>query len=125
MLTALQLDRLDPHRMTAANLTSIFPLTIQNYDIEFNNLVFMDDSTLISSSKAGMEYMLSITEEFYLLNNTSANHKKYVLLTNTVSRTSANLAPITFTLTLSNLNKVPSISIVPLPMGSSFRFLGV
>lgn len=125
LLTALQLDRLDPYRVSASNLTSISPLTVQNYDVEFNNLVFMDDSTLISSSKAGMEHMLSITEEFYLLNNTSANHKKYVLLTNSVSRTTATLPPITFTLALSDLNRVPSISIVPLPMGSSFRFLGV
>lgn len=58
---------------------------MQSYNVEINNLVFIDDSTLISSSKAGMEHMLSITEKFYQLNNTSANHKKYVLLTNTVS----------------------------------------
>ena len=33
-------------------------------NLKINNLVFMDDSTLISSTKSGMESMLSITEEF-------------------------------------------------------------
>jgi hypothetical protein len=42
----------------------------------------MDDSTLISSTKSGMVSMLSITEEFYAINKTSANHNKYVLITN-------------------------------------------
>ncbi|PKC11137.1 hypothetical protein RhiirA5_413450 [Rhizophagus irregularis] len=70
-----------------------------------------------------MELMLSITEEFYQINNTSANHNKYVLITNllplfSVSSPSPDLH-------LSGLNKVPSISIMPISMNSSFRFLGV
>src|SRR6266542_4051468 len=40
----------------------------------------MDDLTLIAASKTGLETLLSITEEFYLLNNTATNHKKYMLV---------------------------------------------
>ncbi|GET50320.1 RNA-directed DNA polymerase from mobile element jockey-like [Rhizophagus irregularis DAOM 181602=DAOM 197198] len=92
--------------------------------LEINNLVFMDDSTLISSSKEGMEHMLSITEEFYCLNNTSANHNKYVLATNAVAA-SRDLFPIAFNLSISSLNSTPNITVTPIPMFSSFRFLGV
>lgn len=125
LLTALHLDQMDLYHMSASNLTSLFPLTMQSYHVKINNLVFIDDSTLISFSKAGMEHILSITEKFYRLNNTSAHHKKYVLLTNIVFRTTSNLPPITFNLTPSVLNQVPSITIIPLPMDSSFRFLKV
>ncbi|PKY32925.1 hypothetical protein RhiirB3_475640 [Rhizophagus irregularis] len=73
-----------------------------------------------------MESMLSITEEFYQINNTSANHNKYVLITNSLPSTSVSSpSPVVSDLQLSGLNKVPSISIVPISMNSSFRFLGV
>lgn len=84
----------------------------------------MDDSTLIFSMKQGIEYMLSITEEFYYINNTSANYKKYVLATNAIS-TVQDLAAITFDLTTSLLNNVRLITVTPIPMSSSFQFLGV
>uniref|UniRef100_U9V505 Uncharacterized protein n=1 Tax=Rhizophagus irregularis (strain DAOM 181602 / DAOM 197198 / MUCL 43194) TaxID=747089 RepID=U9V505_RHIID len=82
----------------------------------------MDDSTLIFSMKQGIEYMLSITEEFYYINNTSANYKKYVLATNAIS-TVQDLAAITFDLTTSLLNNVRLITVTPIPMSSSFQFL--
>ncbi|PKY25104.1 hypothetical protein RhiirB3_439906 [Rhizophagus irregularis] len=82
----------------------------------------MDDSTLISSMKQGIEYMLSSTEEFYYINNTSANYKKYVLATNAIS-TVQDLAAITFDLTTSLLNNVRLITVTPIPMSSSFQFL--
>ncbi|PKY33287.1 hypothetical protein RhiirB3_394680 [Rhizophagus irregularis] len=95
-------------------------------DLKINNLVFMDDSTLISSSKVGMKSMLSITEEFYQINNTSANHNKYVLITNSFPLSSSStLSPITFNLELFSLNSIPSIAITPISMTTSFRFLGV
>ncbi|GBB94892.1 hypothetical protein RclHR1_24340004 [Rhizophagus clarus] len=95
-------------------------------DIVINNLVFMDDSTLISSSKAGLEHMLSITEEFYALNNTSANHDKYVLISNSLTlTTTSTILPVEFHLSLSSLNDVSSISVISLSITSSFRFLGV
>ncbi|CAB4418583.1 unnamed protein product [Rhizophagus irregularis] len=74
----------------------------------------MDDSTLVSSSKEGMEHMLSITEEFYRLNNTSANHNKYVLATNAISATQ-DLSPIVFNLTPSSLNATATITVTPIP----------
>ncbi|GET55070.1 retrovirus-related protein [Rhizophagus irregularis DAOM 181602=DAOM 197198] len=116
---------MDPYILHAPSLSN--PLAETSPDgLRINNLVFMDDSTLISSSKSGMESMLSITEEFYQINNTSANHNKYVLITNSLPPTSApSPSPVVFDLQLSGLNKVPSISIVPIAMNSSFRFLGV
>ncbi|EXX64231.1 hypothetical protein RirG_144830 [Rhizophagus irregularis DAOM 197198w] len=68
---------MDPYILHAPSLSN--PLAETSSDgLRINNLVFMDDFTLILSSKSGMESMLSITEEFYQINNTSANHNKYV-----------------------------------------------
>ncbi|GET65860.1 ribonuclease H-like domain-containing protein [Rhizophagus irregularis DAOM 181602=DAOM 197198] len=123
LLTVLKNEMMDPYVLSTMSLIDSpdpFP------DLKINNLVFMDDSTLISSSKAGMEFMLSITEEFYQINNTSANHNKYVLITNSLPLTSnSTLSPITFNLDLSFLNSVPSITITPISMTTFFRFLGV
>ncbi|CAB4423755.1 unnamed protein product [Rhizophagus irregularis] len=125
LLTALKKEIKDPYCLTPplalAALTDDSP---PFDDLHINNLVFMDDSTLISSSKAGMEHMLSITEEFYRLNNTSANHSKYVLATNAISATQ-DLSPVVFNLTPSSLNTMNTITVSPIPMSSSFRFLGV
>ncbi|GET66519.1 RNA-directed DNA polymerase from mobile element jockey-like [Rhizophagus irregularis DAOM 181602=DAOM 197198] len=125
LLTVLKNEMMDPYILHAPSLSN--PLAETSPDgLRINNLVFMDDSTLISSSKSEMESMLSITEEFYQINNTSANHNKYVLITNLLPPTSApSPSPVVFDLQLSGLNKVPSISIVPISMNSSFRFLGV
>ncbi|GET64616.1 RNA-directed DNA polymerase from mobile element jockey-like [Rhizophagus irregularis DAOM 181602=DAOM 197198] len=123
LLTVLKNEMKDPYVLSSPSLIdspTSFP------DLKINNLVFMDDSTLISSSKAGMEFMLSITEEFYQINNTSANYNKYVLITNSLPLTSISTLPsITFNLDLSPLNSVPSITITPISMTTSFRFLGV
>ncbi|GET63016.1 RNA-directed DNA polymerase from mobile element jockey-like [Rhizophagus irregularis DAOM 181602=DAOM 197198] len=100
LLTILKNEMMDPYVLSTP---SLIDSPSPSLDLKINNLVFMDDSTLISSSKAGMEFMLSITEEFYQINNTSANHNKYVLIT----------------------NSVPSIVITPISMTTSFRFLGV
>ncbi|GET54687.1 ribonuclease HI, putative [Rhizophagus irregularis DAOM 181602=DAOM 197198] len=123
LLTVLKNEMIDPYVLSTS---SLIDSPNSSPDLKINNLVFMDDSTLIFSSKAGMEFMLSITEEFYHINNTSANHNKYVLITNSLPLTSNSaLSPITFNLDLSSLNSVPSITITPIPMTTSFRFLGV
>ncbi|GBC15254.2 ribonuclease H-like domain-containing protein [Rhizophagus irregularis DAOM 181602=DAOM 197198] len=123
LLTVLKNEMMDPYVLSTPSLINS---PTPSPDLKINNLVFMDDSTLISSSKAGMEFMLSITEEFYQINNTSANHNKYVLITNSLLLTSnSTLSPITFNLNLSSLNSVPSITITPISMTTSFRFLGV
>ncbi|GET63947.1 RNA-directed DNA polymerase from mobile element jockey-like isoform X1 [Rhizophagus irregularis DAOM 181602=DAOM 197198] len=115
----------DPYRLVSPIASCTVLSDSCSLDVlEINNLVFMDDSTLISSSKEGMEHMLSITEEFYCLNNTSANHNKYVLATNAVAA-SRDLSPIAFNLSISSLNSTPNIIVTPIPMSSSFRFLGV
>ncbi|GET55571.1 RNA-directed DNA polymerase from mobile element jockey-like [Rhizophagus irregularis DAOM 181602=DAOM 197198] len=125
LLTVLKNEMMDPYILHAPSLSNSLAET-NSGGLRINNLVFMDDSTLISSSKFGMESMLSITEEFYQINNTSANHNKYVLITNSLPPTSAlSPSPVVFDLQLSGLNKVPFISIVPISMNSSFRFLGV
>ncbi|GBC39660.2 ribonuclease H-like domain-containing protein [Rhizophagus irregularis DAOM 181602=DAOM 197198] len=123
LLTVLKNEMMDPYVLSTP---SLIDSSSPSLDLKINNLVFMDDSTLISSSKAGMEFMLSITEEFYQINNTSANHNKYVLITNSLPLTSNSvISPITFNLDLSSLNSVPSIIITPISMTTSFRFLGV
>ncbi|GET55221.1 hypothetical protein GLOIN_2v1783661 [Rhizophagus irregularis DAOM 181602=DAOM 197198] len=125
LLTVLKNEMMDPYILHAPSLSNSLAET-NSGGLRINNLVFMDDSTLISSSKSGMESMLSITEEFYQINNTCANHNKYVLITNSLPPTSAlSPSPVVFDLQLSGLNKVPFISIVPISMNSSFRFLGV
>src|SRR6266542_2665995 len=68
-----------------------------------------------------MEGLLSITEEFYTLNNVSANHKKYVLM----SSKHANPSPVNFTLSTSSLNHHTHITIPSTPHKEAFRFLGV
>ncbi|GET57920.1 ribonuclease H-like domain-containing protein [Rhizophagus irregularis DAOM 181602=DAOM 197198] len=116
-------EMMDPYVLSTP---SLIDSPNPSFDLKINNLVFMDDSTLISSSKVGMEFMLSITEEFYQINNTSANYSKYVLITNSLPLTSnSTLSPITFNLGLSSLNNIPSITITPISMTTSFRFLGV
>ncbi|GBB94895.1 hypothetical protein RclHR1_24350003 [Rhizophagus clarus] len=100
LLTVLKTEMLDPYILRPPTLSSNITGSISN--IFINNLVFMDDSTLISSSKAGLEHMLSITEEFYALNNTSANHQKYVLITNSLPlTTTSTFSPVEFHLSLS------------------------
>ncbi|EXX63109.1 hypothetical protein RirG_155400 [Rhizophagus irregularis DAOM 197198w] len=125
LLTTLRNEKKYPYRL----VSPLAPYTVSSNScspdvLEINNLVFMDDSTLLSSSKEGMEHMLSITEEFYCLNNTLANHNKYVLATNAVAA-SRDLSPIAFNLSISSLNSTPNIIVTPIPMSSSFRFLGV
>ncbi|GET50337.1 RNA-directed DNA polymerase from mobile element jockey-like [Rhizophagus irregularis DAOM 181602=DAOM 197198] len=85
LLTVLKNEMKDPYVLSSP---SLIDSPNPSSDLKINNLVFMDDSTLISSLKAGMELMLSITEEFYQINNTSANHNKYVLITNSLLLTS-------------------------------------
>ncbi|GET62816.1 hypothetical protein RIR_jg36197.t1 [Rhizophagus irregularis DAOM 181602=DAOM 197198] len=80
----------------------------------------MDDSTLIASSKSGIEDRLSITAEFYTLNNVQANSAKYVLLSS-----SSPSSKIIFDLTPSFLVSDLSLSLSSLSLHASFRFLGV
>ncbi|GBB90686.1 hypothetical protein RclHR1_17710008 [Rhizophagus clarus] len=124
LLTVLKTEMLDPYILRSPTLSS--NTMGSTPDIVVNNLVFMDDSTLISSSKAGLEHILSITEEFYALNNTSANHQKYVLISNSLPlTTTSTVLPVEFHLSLSSLNDISSISVTPLSITSSFHFLGV
>src|SRR5438034_9787650 len=86
-----------------------------------SSLVFMDDSTLISSSKQGMEHLLTISEEFNIMNNISANHNKYVLMSNATIDSHNEK----FSLLPSELIIRRSITISPLKKNESFHFLGV
>ncbi|GBC46016.2 hypothetical protein GLOIN_2v1790829 [Rhizophagus irregularis DAOM 181602=DAOM 197198] len=125
LLTALKNEMKDSYCLVSPMASDIVSSNSCSLDVlEINNLVFMDDSTLISSSKERMEHMLSITEEFYCLNNTSANHNKYVLATNAVT-VSRDLSPVTFNLRTSSLNITSNITVTFIPMSSFFCFLGV
>ncbi|GBB85362.1 hypothetical protein RclHR1_11900012 [Rhizophagus clarus] len=124
LLSVLKKEMLDPYFLRPPSLLPT-PLD-DNSNLVINNLVFMNDSTLVSSSKSGLEHMLSITEEFYALNNTSANHHKYVLISNSLPlTTTSNISPVEFNLSLSSLYCISSISVTPISITSSFQFLGV
>ncbi|GBB97732.1 hypothetical protein RclHR1_30500001 [Rhizophagus clarus] len=124
LLSVLKKEMLDPYILQSPSLLSTSPA--ETSTLLINNLVFMDDSTLISSFKAGLEHILSITEEFYALNNTSANHHKYVLISNSLPlTTTSDISPVEFNLSLSSLNSISSISVIPISITSSFQFLGV
>ncbi|CAB4432328.1 unnamed protein product [Rhizophagus irregularis] len=80
----------------------------------------MDDSTLIASLKSGIEDCLSITAEFYTLNNVQTNSAKYVLLSS-----SKPSSLINFKLSRSPLISDGSLALASLAIGTSFHFLGV
>lgn len=68
LLTVLKSSMVDPYSFNILNLpTSFSPTLASAQPLQVNNLVFMNDSTLIASSKAGPEHMLSITEKFVVL----------------------------------------------------------
>ncbi|GET00060.1 ribonuclease H-like domain-containing protein [Rhizophagus clarus] len=124
LLSVLKKEMLDPYILQSLTLLPSVPNGA--FNIAINNLVFMDDSTLISSTKTRLEYMLTITEEFYALNNTSANHQKYVLISNSLPLiTTSTISPVEFNLSLSSLNRISSIFVTSISVTSSFRFLGV
>ncbi|EXX71243.1 hypothetical protein RirG_080200 [Rhizophagus irregularis DAOM 197198w] len=80
----------------------------------------MDDSTLVASSKSGIEDRLSITAEFYTLNNVHANSAKYVLLFS-----SDPSSVIFFGLSPPPLINNNTLTLTSLALTTSFRFLGV
>ncbi|CAB4434466.1 unnamed protein product [Rhizophagus irregularis] len=96
------------------------PVEFEQHSLPVSHLTFMDDSTLIASSKSGIEDRLSITAEFYTLNNVQANSAKYVLLSSSYPS-----SVVTFDLLPSPLVSNVSLSLSSLALGTSFRFLGV
>jgi exonuclease III/ribonuclease HI len=121
LLCELNNSATHPYRLQHTKLLSVNPIQTSSTTIDNNSLVFMDDSTLISSSKQGMETLLAITEEFYSLNNTAANHNKYVLVTNNKDEESV----VTFQLRKTTLNTHDRITVPLTTPSTPFRFLGV
>ncbi|CAB4404596.1 unnamed protein product [Rhizophagus irregularis] len=80
LLTVLNQEASDPFILKSSALLDYSPLEFEQHSLPVSHLTFMDDSTLIASSKSGIEDRLSITAEFYTLNNVQANSAKYVLL---------------------------------------------
>ncbi|GBC18418.2 ribonuclease H-like domain-containing protein [Rhizophagus irregularis DAOM 181602=DAOM 197198] len=70
----------DPFILKSSALLDYSPIEYEQHNLPVSHITFMDDSTLIASSKQGIEDRLSITAEFYTLNNTQANSAKYILL---------------------------------------------
>ena len=113
LLTVLRQENTHPYIMRSASTS-----------VAISNLTFMDDSNLIASHIDGLKHMITIAQEFYDLNNTKINFDKAELICNRdpdipdLPLPSAS-QPFTFVL--------PSkqFSIIPLPLRSSFRFLGV
>ncbi|GET65107.1 hypothetical protein RIR_jg21183.t2 [Rhizophagus irregularis DAOM 181602=DAOM 197198] len=120
LLTVLNQEARDPFILKSSALLNYSPLEFEQHSLPISHLTFMDDSTLIASSKSGIEDRLSITAEFYTLNNVQANSAKYVLLSS-----SSPSSTIIFDLTPSFLVSDLSLSLSSLSLHASFRFLGV
>ncbi|GBC19763.2 reverse transcriptase family protein [Rhizophagus irregularis DAOM 181602=DAOM 197198] len=120
LLTVLNCEARDPFILKSSALLTYSPLEFEQHSLPISHLTFMDDSTLIASSKSGIEDCLSITAEFYTLNNVQANSAKYVLLSS-----SSPSSKITFELSPSCLISNTFLSLSSLSLNTSFRFLGV
>ncbi|EXX65475.1 hypothetical protein RirG_132910 [Rhizophagus irregularis DAOM 197198w] len=110
----------DPFILKSSVLLDYSPIEYEQHNLPVSHITFMDDSTLIASSKRGIEDRLSITAEFYTLNNIQANSAKYILLSSEqFSQT------IEFDLSPSFLISNPTLTLKALALSTSFRFLGV
>ncbi|CAB4431626.1 unnamed protein product [Rhizophagus irregularis] len=120
LLTVLNQEASDPFILKSSALLDYSPLEFEQHSLPVSHLTFMDDSTLIASSKSGIEDRLSITAEFYTLNNVQANSAKYVLLS------SSNPSSIvSFAISPSPLVSNNTLTLTSLALNTSFRFLGV
>ncbi|GET67111.1 hypothetical protein RIR_jg35562.t3 [Rhizophagus irregularis DAOM 181602=DAOM 197198] len=120
LLTTLNRETRDPFILKSSALLDYSPIEYEQHNLPVSHITFMDDSTLIASSKRGIEDRLSITAEFYTLNNTQANLAKYILLSSEqFSQT------IEFDLSFSPLILNPTLTLKALALSTSFRFLGV
>ncbi|GBC53526.2 hypothetical protein RIR_jg19251.t1 [Rhizophagus irregularis DAOM 181602=DAOM 197198] len=120
LLTTLNRETCDPFILKSSALLDYSPIEYEQYNLPVSHITFMDDSTLIASSKRGIEDRLSITAEFYTLNNTQANSAKYILLSSEqFSQT------IEFDLSSSPLILNPTLTLKALALSTFFQFLGV
>ncbi|GET58995.1 RNA-directed DNA polymerase from mobile element jockey-like [Rhizophagus irregularis DAOM 181602=DAOM 197198] len=120
LLTTLNRETCDPFILKSSALLDYSPIEYEQHNLPVSHITFMDDSTLIASSKRGIEDRLSITAEFYTLNNTQANSAKYILLSSEqFSQT------IVFDLSPSPLIASHTLTLKALALSKSFRFLGV
>ncbi|GET55718.1 uncharacterized protein LOC110249295 [Rhizophagus irregularis DAOM 181602=DAOM 197198] len=120
LLTTLNREACDPFILKSSALMNYSPIEYEQHNLPVSHITFMDDSTLIASSKRGIEDRLSITAEFYTLNNTQANSAKYILLSSDqFSQT------IVFDLSPSPLITSHTLTLKALALSTSFRFLGV
>ncbi|GET54559.1 RNA-directed DNA polymerase from mobile element jockey-like [Rhizophagus irregularis DAOM 181602=DAOM 197198] len=80
LLTTLNREACDPFILKSSALLDYSPVEYEQHNLPVSHITFIDDSTLIASFKRGIEDRLSITAEFYTLNNTQVNSAKYILL---------------------------------------------
>ncbi|CAB4416056.1 unnamed protein product [Rhizophagus irregularis] len=120
LLTVLNQEASDPFILKSSALLDYSPLGFEQHSLPVSHLTFMDDSTLIASSKSGIEDRLSITAEFYTLNNVQANSAKYVLLSS-----SNPSSVVSFAISPSPLVSNNILTLTSLALNTSFRFLGV
>src|SRR6266498_120223 len=121
LLTELNQSASDPYIPEHNFISQVNPTQWSDAEVlPISQLVFMDDTTLISSSKEGLENLLTISEEFNSLVNISANHSKYELVsTQTLKNEVVALS--------TQQTSIPSktITLKALGRSTSFRFLGV
>ncbi|EXX68642.1 hypothetical protein RirG_103320 [Rhizophagus irregularis DAOM 197198w] len=120
LLAVLNQEASDPFLLKSSALLDYSPMEFEQHSLPVSHLTFLDDSTLIASSKSGIEDQLSITAEFYTLNNVQANSAKYVLLFS-----SDSFSVISFGLFPSPLINNNTLTLTSFALTTSFRFLGV
>ncbi|GBC19651.1 hypothetical protein RIR_jg41913.t1 [Rhizophagus irregularis DAOM 181602=DAOM 197198] len=120
LLTTLNREACDPFLLKSSALLDYSPIEYEQHNLPVSHITFMDDSTLIASSKRGIEDRLSITAEFYTLNNTQANSAKYIFLSSEQFS-----QPVVFDLFPSSLIQTCTLTLKALALFKSFRFLGV
>ncbi|GET52544.1 RNA-directed DNA polymerase from mobile element jockey-like [Rhizophagus irregularis DAOM 181602=DAOM 197198] len=120
LLTTLNREACDPFILKSSAILDYSPIEYKQHNLPISHITFMDDSTLIASSKQGIEDRLSITAKFYTLNNTQANSAKYILLSSEqFSQT------VVFDLFPSPLIPTCTLTLKALALSKSFHFLGV
>jgi hypothetical protein len=87
-------------------------------------LAFMDDTTLIVTSKEGLTSSLDIVQEFSVFNNTKINFEKALLICN--RNPDDQTQPLPCPPTIVNIKgDFVNFNITPITADESFRFLGV
>src|ERR1043165_8652096 len=70
------------YKVTFEQIHNVNPIEKTLISVEQDIMGYLDDTTMIASSKQDLEQMLTIADSFYKLNNIKINKMKSILITN-------------------------------------------